>query len=489
MRQNFTARPYQQLIINHILDNPRCAIWAGMGTGKTVATLTALETLQMVDDGLILVIAPLRVATTTWPDEVLKWQHLAGMSVVTITGSEKERIAAVRSKSQIFATNYEQLVWLTNYWGDNWPYTTVILDESTKVKSFRLRQGGKRAQALGKVAHTRIKRLIELTGTPASNGVKDLWGQLWFVDAGTRLGRTYSAFNSRWFRPDVTGFGVVPLPGAQKEIEQKLGDVCLTIEAKDWFDLKEPIINDIFVTLPAKARKHYKEMEDKMFTELEGIEFEAFNAAAKTIKCLQLAAGAAYSDDTRLNFIETHKVKLEALESILEEAAGMPVLVAYNFKSDLARLKKAFPQGRELDKNPKTLKDWNAGKIPIMFAHPASAGHGLNLQDGGNILVFFSPNWNLEEHLQIIERIGPTRQLQAGYDRPVFIHRIIAKDTVDEIVLARLTSKRKVQDLLLEAMNKRKNTTGVKTKCAPRVIPMARQTSQVEDFDELPMTP
>jgi len=167
----------------------------------------------------------------------------------------------------------------------------------------------------------------------------------------------------------------------------------------------------------------------------------------------------------------------------------MPVLVAYNFKSDLARLKKAFPQGRELDKSPNTLKDWNAGKIPIMFAHPASAGHGLNLQDGGNILVFFSPNWNLEEHLQIIERIGPTRQLQAGYDRPVFIHRIIAKDTVDEIVLARLTSKRKVQDLLLEAMNKRKNTTGVKTKCAPRVIPMARQTSQVEDFDELPMTP
>lgn len=489
MRQNFTARLYQQLIINHILDNPRCAIWAGMGTGKTVATLTALETLQMVDDGLILVIAPLRVATTTWPDEVLKWKHLAGMSVVTITGSEKERIAAVRSKSQIFATNYEQLVWLTNYWGDNWPYTTVILDESTKVKSFRLRQGGKRAQALGKVAHTRIKRLIELTGTPASNGVKDLWGQLWFVDAGTRLGRTYSAFNSRWFRPDVTGFGVVPLPGAQKEIEQKLGDVCLTIEAKDWFDLKEPIINDIFVTLPTKARKHYKEMEDAMFTELEGIEFEAFNAAAKTIKCLQLAAGAAYSDDTRLNFIETHKVKLEALESILEEAAGMPVLVAYNFKSDLARLKKAFPQGRELDKSPNTLKDWNAGKIPIMFAHPASAGHGLNLQDGGNILVFFSPNWNLEEHLQIIERIGPTRQLQAGYDRPVFIHRIIAKDTVDEIVLARLTSKRKVQDLLLEAMNKRKNTTGVKTKCAPRVISTARQTSQVEDFDELPMTP
>lgn len=468
MRREFTPRPYQNIIVDHILANPRCAIWADMGVGKTVSTLTALEILSMVDDGQVLIVAPLRVATTTWPEEVLKWKHLAGMNVVTITGSEKERIAAVRQKSQIFATNYEQLVWLTEYWGDKWPYTTVVLDESTKVKSFRLRQGGKRAQALGKVAHTRIKRLIELTGTPASNGVKDLWGQLWFVDAGARLGRTYSAFSQRWFRPDDSGYGIVPLTSAQKEIETKLGDVCLTIQAKDWFDLKEPIINDIFVTLPVKARKHYKEMEDKMFTELEGIEMEVFNAAAKTIKCLQLAAGAAYSDDTRTSYIETHKVKLEALESIIEEAAGMPVLVAYNFKSDLARLKKAFPQGRELDKNPKTLTEWNAGKIPVLFAHPASAGHGLNLQDGGNILVFFSPNWNLEEHLQIIERIGPTRQLQAGYDRPVFIHRIIAKDTVDELVLERLISKRKVQDLLLEAMNKRKNVSGVKTRCAPK---------------------
>jgi len=209
------------------------------------------------------------------------------------------------------------------------------------------------------------------------------------------------------------------------------------------------------VDLPPKARKHYKEMEDAMYTELEGIELEAFNAAAKTVKCLQLAAGAAYTDDTG-KWKETHKVKLEALESIIEEAAGMPVLVAYNFKSDLARLLKAFPQGRHLDKNPATIVDWNAGRIPVLFAHPASAGHGLNLQDGGNILVFFSPNWNLEEHLQIIERIGPTRQLQAGYDRPVFIHRIIARNTVDELVLERLTTKRRVQDVLLDSMKKRK---------------------------------
>ena len=458
MRTEFIPRPYQGMIIDHILDTPRCAVWAGMGTGKTVATLTAIDTLQMVEDGPVLVIAPLRVASDTWPNEVLKWNHLRGMNVSVITGTERERIAAIKAPAAVYATNYEQIVWLVGYWGDKWPYATVVLDESTKVKNFRLRQGGKRAQALGSIAHTKIKRLIELTGTPASNGLKDLWGQSWFIDAGTRLGRSYSAFSQRWFREGFDGFSLVPVPSAQTEIQDKLRDVCLTIEAKDWFDLREPIVNDIMVDLPPKARKHYRDMEDQMYTELEGIEVEAFNAAAKTIKCLQLAAGAAYTDDTRTKWTETHKVKLEALESIVEEAAGMPVLVAYNFKSDLARLLKAFPQGRHLDKNPGTISDWNAGKIPILFAHPASAGHGLNLQHGGNILVFFSPNWNLEEHLQIIERIGPTRQMQSGYDRPVFIHRIIARDTVDELVLDRLTTKRRTQDILLDAMKKRRKS-------------------------------
>ena len=456
-RQKFTPRPYQTLIINHILDGKRVAVWAGMGTGKTVATLSALEILQMVEDGPALVIAPLRVATTTWPEEVLKWDHLKGMNVVPIVGTERERIAAVRSPSQVYTTNYEQIVWLVAYWGDKWPYATVVLDESTKVKGFRLRQGGKRAQALGSIAHTRIKRLIELTGTPASNGLKDLWGQAWFIDAGTRLGRTFTAFSQRWFRPDRTGYGVEPLAIAQVEIQDKLRDVCLTIEAKDWFDLREPIINNIMVKLPLKARKHYKEMEVEMYTALDtGDEIEAFNAAAKTQKCLQIANGAMYVGDGALAWQEVHTAKLEALESVIEEAAGMPVLVAYNFKSDLARLLKHFPQGKHLDKKPETIKDWNAGRIPVLFAHPASAGHGLNLQDGSNILVFFSVNWNLEEHLQIIERIGPTRQLQSGYDRPVFIHRILARDTVDELVLQRLETKREVQDILMEAMKHRR---------------------------------
>jgi len=215
------------------------------------------------------------------------------------------------------------------------------------------------------------------------------------------------------------------------------------------------------VTLPPKARKHYKDMEKEMFTSLDsGHEVEAFNAAAKTQKCLQIANGAMYVGEGAVEWRELHKAKIEALDSIVEEAAGMPVLVAYNFRSDLSRLLKAFPQGRHLDKNPQTIRDWNEGKIPLLFAHPASAGHGLNLQDGGNILVFFAVNWNLEEHLQIIERIGPTRQMQAGHDRPVFIHRILAKGTVDELVLERLETKREVQDILLDAMKRRRKTNG-----------------------------
>jgi SNF2 family DNA or RNA helicase len=246
------------------------------------------------------------------------------------------------------------------------------------------------------------------------------------------------------------------MKSAQVEIQEKLKDVCLTISAKDWFDLRQPIVTNIEVILPVKARKHYNEMEKEMFTSLDtGHAIEAFNAAAKTQKCLQIANGAMYVGEGAIEWTELHKAKLDALDSVIEEAAGMPVLVAYHFKSDLARLLKAFPQGRQLDKNPQTIRDWNEGKIPVLFAHPASAGHGLNLQDGGNIIVFFGLNWNLEEHLQIIERIGPTRQLQAGYDRPVFIYRIIAKDTVDDLVLERLETKKEVQEILMTAMKKR----------------------------------
>ena len=450
----FTPRPYQVEIINRILSQDRVAVWAGMGLGKTSATLKALDALSLVEDGPALVLAPLRVAQSTWPDEAKKWDDLKHLRIVPIIGDEQARERALRQPADIYTMNYENLVWLVERLGHRWPFATIVADESTKLKSYRTRQGGKRAQALAKVAHTHVRRFIELTGTPSPNGIIDLWGQAWFLDKGHRLGKSFAAFSSRWFKtlPTPDGFGMLkPHKHAQAEIEAKLSDICFSINAKDHFDLREPIVNEIMVDLPPKARKIYDDMQREMFAEIEGHGIEAFNAAARTIKCLQLANGAAYTGDDG-SWAEAHDVKLQALEEIVEEASGAPVLVAYHFKSDLARLKHRFPHARELDKDPQTIRDWNAGKIRMLLAHPASAGHGLNLQDGGNILVFFAHWWDLEQHQQIIERIGPTRQAQAGHDRPVFVHHILARGTVDELVLQRIRGKRTVQDLLLEAM-------------------------------------
>lgn len=461
----FIAKGYQRIAADHLADAPRCALWAGMGMGKTVTSLTFLDNLHNVvgEDRPTLVLAPKRVAISTWPTEARKWDHLSGLDVVSVTGGLPERLAALKKDAQVFATNYDNLIWLRDYYTDSkkpWPFATVIADESTRLKGFRLRQGGVRAQALAGVAHVDVERWINLTGTPAPNGLDDLWGQTWFLDAGERLGKSYGAFQSRWFRPTNMGKFTKwsPAEYAQEEIQERLKDICLTIDPRDWFDIKEPIKNIVYVDMPTSARNKYKEMEKEMFFELGEHEVEAFNAAGKTLKCLQIASGAVYLDAERFGpetAIEIHTEKLDALDSIINEAAGMPVLVAYHFKSDLTRLQRAFPKGRVLDADPNTIEEWNRGRIPILFAHPQSAGHGLNLQDGGNIIVFFSQWWDLEQHDQIVERIGPVRQLQAGHDRAVFIHYIIARDTVDELVMARRETKRDVQELLLEYMKRK----------------------------------
>lgn len=462
MARLFTPHDYQREIVEHQLAVPRGATWAGMGLGKTVSTLTAIDALQLgsIETRPALVVAPLRVARSTWPDEAAKWDHLSGMQITPVLGSASERHRALfselkRGNTAVFTINYENLDWLNTALADagaGWPFGEVVADESTKLKGFRLRQGTKSGRALGKVAHTKASRWVNLTGTPAPNGLKDLWGQSWFLDAGMRLGRTHDAFKQRWFRPAMNGFGVEPMPHAQEQIEEALRDICVTIMGT--LDTEEPITHTIYVDLPPRARAMYREMEKEMFTTILGHEIEAFSAATKSMKCLQLANGAAYVDDEG-TWREVHDEKLQALEDIIEEAAGMPVLVAYHFKSDLQRLLKAFPKGRHLDDDPKTISEWNAGRIPVLFAHPQSAGHGLNLQDGGNILVFFSVTWNLEHHDQIRERIGPARQKQSGHNRPVFVYYILARDTVDDLVLERLHSKREVQDLLLEAMKRK----------------------------------
>lgn len=467
MSQKFIPREYQEIIIDHASSLKRSAIWAGMGLGKTVSALTYVDRLMMQGVNTpTLVLAPLLVAKTSWPDEADKWDHLSGLRVVPVVGPEKDRRRLLRCDANIFVTNYESIPWLVEYYGDRWPFTTVIADEATRLKGFRLRQGSMRMQYLAQVAHSKVERFMELTGTPSPNGLKDLWGQMWFLDKGERLGRSYSAFSDRWFGRSFDGYGLNPHQFSGEEIQESIKDICLTVNAKDWFDLDDPIVIDRFVELPPRAAKLYKEMEDKFFFEFEGHEVEAFHAAARTQKLLQLANGAVYvdplvenDDDPRAKLTkEVHDAKLQAMESIIAESGGMPILISCNFKSDLKRLKKAFPRGEILtSRNGVEIKRrWNAGEIPLIFAHPQSSGHGLNLQYGGNILVYFAQTWNLEHQQQILERIGPVRQLQSGLDRPVFVYRIIAQGTVDELVIARTDDKRDVQDVLMAAMAKRR---------------------------------
>lgn len=452
-----TPRPYQLAAMKFVFEQDRTNLWAGMGLGKTGAMLTLLDYEHNIigTDRPALVLAPKRVAQSTWPDETKKWG--LPLTVVPVVGPAEERKTALRRRGHVYTTNYENVPWLVEHCKP-WPFGRVIADESTRLKNFRTRQGGVRAKALGRVAHKASTQWVNLTGTPSPNGLADLWGQQWFIDEGKRLGHSFTAFQERWFRPKKSDNFTrwIPTTYAGPEIQALLKDCTLTIDPHDWFDLKAPIVNVIEVELPPVARRHYRELQREMFTALtSGSEVEAANAAGLSMKCLQLASGAIFVD-RKGNWEEVHDEKLDALESILAEAAGMPVLVAYNFVPDLVRMQRAFPHGRRLDDDPETIRAWNRGEIPLLFAHPKSAGHGLNLQDGGNILVFFSHWWDLEAHDQIIERIGPTRQKQAGHDRPVFLHYIVARGTVDEEVMERHASKRSVQDILLDSMKRKK---------------------------------
>lgn len=459
MPLKYTPKPYQEIALDHLIEHRRCALWAGMGLGKTSTALTyAAKIQQQGVTSPILVLAPRLVAESTWPAEARKWEHLSALRVESVLGTERERLKILSRDANVFCINYENLPWLVDTYGERWPFETVIADESTRLKSFRLRQGGQRAAALGKIAHTHVKRFVQLTGTPAPNGLLDLWGQLWMLDKGERLGRTFSAYKQRYFKPKFNGFGVEPFGHSSRHISDKIKDICLTIDAKDWFDLDEPIVSNVYVDMPPTARKWYKQMEKDFYYEIQGHSVEAAHAAAKSQKLLQLASGAVYVDPTvetdadpkSKAWKEAHDRKIEALQSIITEAAGAPVLVAYHFRSDRERLAKAFPKSVVLNgkNNVQTQHDWNAGKIPILFAHPASAGHGLNLQDGGNILVYFSHDWNLEHRLQILERIGPTRQAQSGHKRPVFVYNIVTVDTMDEVVIDRTNGKKSIQDAL-----------------------------------------
>ncbi len=427
-----------------------------MGGGKTSSVLMALDELSLVEDVYpALIVAPKRVAKNTWPGEIKEWREFSHLTISPIIGTEAERRSAMRVKSQFFTVNYENLPWLVNELGNDWPYKSLIIDESSKCRGFRLRQGTKRSHALASRAFL-SNRLVELSGTPAPGGLSNLWGEMYFLDRGERLGRSFNAFKQRWFRPTWDGYGIEALPHAQREIENKIKDVCVSIDLSQYFKIEKPIENKIWVELPEEAKKLYKNMEKHFFLEIENCNVEAFNSAAKSTNLLEICNGAIYTSTETKEWKEIHKVKLEALESIIEEAEGAPVLVVYNFRSDLARLKDYFPSGRYFDDKKSTEDDWNAGEIPIMWIHAASGGHGVSLHHGGNIIVFFGLGWDLELFQQVRERIGVVRQMQSGYKRNVFEHYILVKDSIEELVLERLTTKRKVQDILMDALKARK---------------------------------
>lgn len=451
----FIPRPWQKPMIDAIVSNRRMNIWAPMGSGKTSAVLTAFHTLDMCGSSFfpVLVIAPLRVARDVWAQEGQEWDHLRGMKIVPIIGDVMERRRALHIKADVYTINYENIPWLVEEWGDKWPYLSIVADESTKLKGFRLRVGTKRAAALAQIAR-KTHRWVNLTGTPSPNGLKDLWGQNWFVDFGQRLRRTWTDFKHDFFDFNPYTRELCLKSHAQAEIQKALQDVTLTVDLKDYMKISDPVAMPVYVNLSKDLMAKYRTLEEELFVALnENIELIALTGAAKTTKCLQFCAGAAYHEKDK--WTEIHDLKLDALESIIEETAGANLLISYWWKHDLERIKKRFPHVREL-KTKKDENDWNAGKIHLMAVHPMSVGHGLSLQHGGHHLVRFSDWWNLELHQQILERIGPVRQMQSGYDRLVYVYNIMVRNTVDEDVRDRHASKKETQDILLEAMKKRR---------------------------------
>lgn len=427
-----------------------------MGVGKTASVLTFLDNLWFVGDrDRSLVLAPKRVAKNVWPREALKWDHLSNLEVSPIIGTAQQRRDALRKDANVFTINYENIPWLLETLGRaRWPFANIIADEATRLKGFRLVKGKTRARYIASIAHGgRCNRWLNLTATPAPNGLQDLWGPTWMLDAGERLGRSYTKFMEQYFRRDWNGYGVELMPYSEQMIHDKLYDICMSVEHE--LDTIEPIETNILIDLPTKTRKIYRGIEKDMFAEIGNVNVEVFNAANKSMKCLQIASGAVYVDREK-NWEKLHDEKIEALESVINEFSGMPILLAYWWKPTLIRLQQHFGKRlRVLDESQSTEDDWNAGKIEILAAHPASAGHGLNLQWGSNVICFFDHWWSFELRDQIIGRIGPVRQKQAGFERPVYIINLIARNTVDAVAVRRVVTKATVDQALREAMIRR----------------------------------
>lgn len=440
----YEPHEYQMFATRFILEHPIAAVLLEMGLGKSVITLTSIFDLTL-DSFLIrkvLVIAPLRVARDTWPAEIEKWDHLRGLTYTVAIGSEIQRKTALLQKAQVYLINRENVDWLVNKSDIPFDYDMVVIDELSSYKAY----SSKRFKALRKV-RPGVKRMVGLTGTPSSNGLMDLWAEIGILDMGQRLGRYITHFRSTYFVPDKRNqqmvFSYKPKPGTEEAIYRLISDITISMKNTDYLKLPELVINEIPVRLSDDEVRYYQTMKNEMVLSLKGKEIDAVNAAALSGKLLQMANGAVYDENGGVAHI--HDRKLDALEDIFEGANGKPVLIAYWFKHDLERILERFPVER-LD-SAESIKRWNNGEIPVAVIHPASAGHGLNLQTGGSTLAWFSLTWSLELYQQTNARLW-----RQGQKDTVVIHHIIAKGTIDELVMTALERKDKTQTALIDAV-------------------------------------
>lgn len=440
----YVPHEYQKVAEQWILKNNKCGLFLDMGLGKTITTYTAIEKLinDYIDIKKVLVIAPKRVAEDTWPTELEKWDHLETLKVSQVLGSPKERKKALEVDADIYVVTRDNVVWLVDYLGKNWDFDTLVIDELSSFKN----HSSKRFKKL-KTVTPYFKRVIGLTGTPAPNSYMDLWSQIYLLDRGERLGKNITAFRRRFF--DIYNRGMyndyVLKKGAKEEIDILISDICISMKAKDYLkNLKEPIVIDVKAKMNKEEFRIYKQMEKDALIQLDNEDITALSAATVSNKLLQLANGSIYDDEKNTHII--HSRKLEVLNELVEESQGENMLVFYTFKSDLERIKKEFPDAVKLE-DDKDIKNWNQGKIKMLLAHPASAGHGLNLQNGGSIIVWYGLNWSLELYLQANARLQ-----RQGQKNQVRIYRIITEKSIDERVLDALNGKNVSQEKLLRQL-------------------------------------
>lgn len=441
----YEPHDYQKYSVEYVKSHPIAAILLSMGLGKTSITLTAINDLMFdsFEVHKVLCICPLRVATSTWGAEIGKWEHLHLLKYSVAVGTEAERLSALKAQADIYIINRENVQWLIEKSGVPFDFDMVVVDELSSFKNYQ----SKRFKALMK-ARPKVKRMVGLTGTPSSNGLMDLFAEFKLLDMGARLGRFIGQYRNAYFSPDKRNGQIVysykPLPNAEQQIYDKISDITISMKSTDHLKMPELISTQLAVELSEAEKKKYEELKKDLILQLPDGEITAANAASLSGKLSQLANGAVYSDDESV--LEIHQRKLDALEDIIESANGKPVLVAYWFRHDLERIKKRFDV-REI-KTAKDIADWNHGSIPIAVIHPASAGHGLNLQQGGSALVWFGITWSLELYQQTNARLW--RQGQSA--ETVVITHIIAKDTIDERIIKALKTKDTSQSALIDAV-------------------------------------